>query len=67
MTCHCNHCRTPREVKQYDGQLQCTFCGHLFNDKPDTSPPDPQERKDKQRQEQEQYRSACQNEEKDDE
>ena len=35
MTAYCPHCSQPREVKQYDGQWQCTFCGHVFNDKPE--------------------------------
>ena len=63
MTAYCPHCRTPREVKAFEHGNACVWCGYLFNDKPDTSPPDPQERKAKQRQEQAQYEFACENEE----
>ena len=49
MTAYCPHCRTPREVKAFEHGNACVWCGHVLNDKPDSSPPDQKEQQDKLR------------------
>ena len=38
MTAYCPHCLTQRDARQYDGQWQCVFCGHVFSPLPEPSP-----------------------------